>query len=199
MSRIWIAWEACSRAEDHDVRSYFRPMKPAGLWIALLWLGCTAATGPSIDPKLLRGPWFMDGPSFELVIHERTILFEVDMKEHAYRLEGDVLIIEMDEGDQRQRILRLTKNEMEWRNERFGTVSVFYRKGIWERSSGNELIDPRVAHSGDGHRQVPRSARTDQPEHGDRMTEGGTALPPGQTAERDRRKKPGERNASQGP
>jgi hypothetical protein len=117
-------------------------MKHACLWIAFLLSGCMASTQSTIDPMLLRGAWFTDGPSFDLVINERTILFELDMKEHPYRLEGDVLIIQMDDGEQRQRIIRLTKDEMEWRHETFGLVSVFYRKGVWERSSGNGLMAP---------------------------------------------------------
>jgi hypothetical protein len=116
-------------------------MKTAPLWIAFVLLSCTA-TRPAMKADALRGPWFGDGPSFEIVISERTILFEIDMKEHPYHLDGDVLIIQFDEGDERKRILRLTADEMEWRDETFGTVSLFYRKGIWERSSGNGLIAP---------------------------------------------------------
>jgi hypothetical protein len=117
-------------------------MKSAGLLVSFLFLGCVAAHQTTISADRLQGPWFTDSPSFELVIHERTILFEFDMQEHPYRLDGDVLIIDFENGEQRKRILRLTADEMEWQDEKFGTVSVLYRKGIWERSSGNGLIAP---------------------------------------------------------
>ena len=108
-------------------------MKAALLCVALLLSGCASAGRPVIDPARLLGPWFADGPSFEIVIQERTILYEFDMQEHPYRLDGDVLIIEFEDGEQRKRITRLTENEMEWRDEKFATVSVLVRKGIWER------------------------------------------------------------------
>lgn len=108
-------------------------MKAASLCVALLLSGCASAGPAAIDPARLLGPWFADGPSFEIVIQERTILFELDMQEHPYRLDGDVLIIEFEDGEQRKRITRLTADEMEWRDETFETVSVLYRKGIWER------------------------------------------------------------------
>jgi hypothetical protein len=108
-------------------------MKSTCLAIAFILLGCAASNQAAVDADSLHGPWFSDGPSFDLVIHERTILFEFDMKEHPYRLEGDLLIIEFDDGAQHKRILRLTADEMEWRDEKFGTVSLFHRKGIWER------------------------------------------------------------------
>lgn len=100
--------------------------------LCLLLVRCGTAPVP-LETALLHGPWFTDGPSFELVIREQTILFEFDMMEHPYRLENGVLVIEFDDGVQRKRILRLTRDEMEWRDEAFGTVSVFHRKGAWDR------------------------------------------------------------------
>ena len=114
-------------------RRIFLLMKAVSLCLALLLCGCASAMRTTVDPAKLLGPWFADGPSFELVIQERTILFEVDMQEHPYRLDGDVLVIQLDDGEERQRITRLTADEMEWRDEKFGTISVLYRKGIWDR------------------------------------------------------------------
>lgn len=88
----------------------------------------------TIDVEHLQGAWFGDGPSFELVVHDRTILFEFDMKEHAYRLDGDLLIVTYDDGERRHRVVRLTDEEMEWESEATGQRSVLYRKGAWERS-----------------------------------------------------------------
>ncbi len=105
-----------------------------------LVLGLVALAGSprSIDVERLKGAWFGDGPSFELVVKDRTILFEFDMKEHAYRLDGDLLIVSYDDGEQRHRIIRLTDEEMEWESEATGQRSVLYRKGAWERSHARQ-------------------------------------------------------------
>jgi hypothetical protein len=102
------------------------------LLLALL-LGCAGSRPGVADSERLKGPWFSNGPSFDFVIQEDTILFEFDMREHRYRLDGHVLVIEYDDGIQRKRILRLTADQMEWQDETFGTRSVFFRKGVWER------------------------------------------------------------------
>src|SRR5438552_7955919 len=51
----------------------------------------------------------------------------VDMKEHPYRLEGNVLIIDFEDptlGVQRKRILRLTDDELEFKDEEYGLTEV---------------------------------------------------------------------------
>jgi hypothetical protein len=106
---------------------------------AVLGLVALGASPRSVDVERLKGAWFGDGPGFELVVNDRTILFEFDMKEHAYRLDGDVLIISYDDGERRQRIVRLTDDEMEWETEATAARSVLYRKGAWEREGA-----PRV-------------------------------------------------------
>jgi hypothetical protein len=103
------------------------------LALALGLLAC-ASSRESVAVERLKGAWFSDGPSFELVVHDRTILFEFDMKEHAYHLDGDRLTVSFDDGEQLHRIIRLTDEEMEWETEATGRRSVLYRKGAWERS-----------------------------------------------------------------
>ncbi len=90
-------------------------------------------TRPAIDtpdPKLLQGAWTSGGPSFDMVIKERTILFEFDMKEHPYRLERDVIVIDFQDptlGVQRKRILKLSQNELEIQDEPSGTRALYRR------------------------------------------------------------------------
>ena len=53
------------------------------------------------------------------------------MKEHPYRLEGSVLIIDFEDptlGVQRKRILRLTDNELEFKDEQYGGTEVLRKK-----------------------------------------------------------------------
>ena len=104
----------------------------------VLGLLSICASPRSVDVQRLKGAWFGDGPSFELVVRDRTILFELDMKEHAYRIDGDVLIIAYDDGEQRHRIVRLTDEEMEWESEATATRSVFHRKGAWEQERATQ-------------------------------------------------------------
>lgn len=93
-------------------------------------LAPTSPAGPRIDPKLLRGAWTDGGPSFVLSVGERRILFEFDMKEHPYRLRGDILAIDFEDptlGVQRKRILRLTADELELQDEASGYSEVLRR------------------------------------------------------------------------
>ncbi len=118
-------------------------MSARWLLLALVLFGCAGSRPLAIDVDQLKGPWFSDGPSFELVIQDTTILFEFDMTEHVYRLEGDVLVIQFDEGIQRKRILRLTEDRLELQDEQFDSRSVLYRKGIWERSPADDVVIPK--------------------------------------------------------
>ncbi|MFA6954377.1 MAG: lipocalin family protein [Thermoanaerobaculia bacterium] len=117
--------------------------------LAAVVLGLVAlgASPRSVDVERLKGAWFGDGPSFEMVVRDRTILFEFDMKEHAYRIDGDVLIISYDDGEQRHRIIRLTDDEMEWESEATATRSVLHRTGAWERASAPRAQPNVVARS----------------------------------------------------
>ena len=85
-----------------------------------------------IDPEMLKGSWWKDGdPSFTWLIMDRTILTEFDMKEHPYRVEGNVLIIDFEDptlGVQRKIILRLTDDELEFRDEQFDEVEVLRKR-----------------------------------------------------------------------
>ena len=94
-----------------------------------LLTGGTRPQDPAIDLKLLKGAWMTYGPSFDWVIGDSTILFESDMREHPYRLEGLVIVIDYSDPAmaQRKRIVRLTESELEIKDERFGGTTVFRR------------------------------------------------------------------------
>ena len=81
---------------------------------------------------MLKGAWWKDGdPSFTWLIMDNTILTEFDMKEHPYRVEGNVLIIDFEDptlGVQRKIILRLTGDELEFRDEQFDEVEVLRKR-----------------------------------------------------------------------
>ena len=83
-----------------------------------------------IDARLLEGAWTSHGGSFEFLIQEETILFEFDMKEHPYRLDGDTLIIQFDDaalGTQRKTVVRLTDSKLELKDVR-GSETTLYRR-----------------------------------------------------------------------
>ena len=83
-----------------------------------------------IDTLQLKGAWTSRGGSFEFLIQEKTILYEFDMKEHPYRLDGDTLIIQFDDaalGSQRKTIVRLTESELELKDVRGGETTVYRR------------------------------------------------------------------------
>ena len=99
--------------------------------LATFLFACTSSRAQTIDVEKLKGALGKDGePSFTWLIMDRTILTEFDMKEHPYRLEGDVLIIDFEDptlGVQRKRILRLTDDELEFKDEQY-EVSEVLRK-----------------------------------------------------------------------
>src|SRR5437773_12006868 len=82
----------------------------------------------TIDVEKLKGAWWKEGePSFTWLIKDRTILMEFDMKEHPYRLEGNVLLIDFADptvGFQPKRILRLTDDELKFQDEAHGLTEV---------------------------------------------------------------------------
>jgi len=85
----------------------------------------------SIDVEKLKGAWFKDGePSFTWVIMDRTILMEFDMKEHPYRIVGDVLVIDFEDptlGVQRKRILRLSDDELVFKDEEYEGIEALHK------------------------------------------------------------------------
>ena len=91
--------------------------------LAIFLIRCTSSPAQTIDVEKLKGAWWKEGePSFTWLIMDRTILMEFDMKEHPYRLEGNVLIIDFEDptlGVQRKRILRLTDDELEFKDEQY--------------------------------------------------------------------------------
>ena len=96
--------------------------------LATFLVCCTSSPAQTIDVEKLKGAWWKEGePSFTWLIMERTILMEFDMKEHPYRLEGNVLIIDFEDpalGVQRKRILRLTDDELEFKDEQYAGTEV---------------------------------------------------------------------------
>jgi hypothetical protein len=103
-------------------------MKRAHILLLGIFLICCSSPAQTIDVKKLKGAWWKDGePSFTWLIMDRTILMEFDMKEHPYRLEGNVLIIDFQDptlGIQRKRILRLTDDELEIQDEQYQVTEV---------------------------------------------------------------------------
>ena len=98
--------------------------------IGLFLLGCAGSQTGRVDAALLRGAWSVDGQNFDFVIQERTILFEFDMKEHPYRLEDDVVVVDFEDpslGIQRKRIVRLSAEELEWEDQAFGGRETYRR------------------------------------------------------------------------
>ena len=96
--------------------------------LGTLLLGCMILRAQTIDVEKFKGAWWKEGePNFTWLIKDRTILMEFDMKEHPYRLEGNVLIIDFEDptlGVQRKRILRLTDDELEFKDEEYGFTEV---------------------------------------------------------------------------
>jgi hypothetical protein len=96
--------------------------------LGALLISCTSSLAQTIDVEKLKGAWWKEGePSFTWLIMDRTILMEFDMKEHPYRLEGNVLIIDFEDptlGVQRKIILRLTDDELEFKDEQYEGTEV---------------------------------------------------------------------------
>src|SRR5438876_12152171 len=107
-------------------------------------IGCISSPAQTIDVEKLKGAWWKEGePSFTWLIKDRTILMEFDMKEHPYRLEGNVLIIDFQDptlGVQRKRILRLTDDELEFKDEQYEGTEVLRKK---MKDSGNRRVTGR--------------------------------------------------------
>lgn len=98
-------------------------------------MAASACAKPPVEyaqTSLLMGAWTTGGPSFDFVIRPQTILFEFDMKEHPYHLEGDVLVIDFEDptlGVQRKRIVRVNATELELEDLEYGTREVYTRMG----------------------------------------------------------------------
>ena len=100
------------------------------VWGVLLAAACGGPPSPRIDRALLQGGWASAGENFDFVIHENTILFEFDMKEHPYELQGDVVIIDFEDptlGTQRKHVVRLTPEVLEWEDETSGVRGTYHR------------------------------------------------------------------------
>jgi hypothetical protein len=104
-------------------------MKTAAILVLLL-SGCATQSSSQIDRSLLKGAWTSGGPSFDFNVGDRFILFEFDMKEHPYEIDGDVVVIDFQDptlGIQRKRIIRLSDDTLEWEDEHYGVRGVYRR------------------------------------------------------------------------
>jgi hypothetical protein len=103
----------------------------AGLALLAATVACAQERIPEVDRSLLLGPWTSNGGSFDFVIGEETILYEFDMREHPYTLEGNVLVVDFEDpvlGVQRKEILRLTPEELELRDPELDDSPTLYRR-----------------------------------------------------------------------
>lgn len=93
-------------------------------------IGNTTPKSNRIDKQLLYAAWTSHGGNFEFVISEKTILYEFDMQERPYKLEGNILVIDFQDaslGVQRKEILRLTKEELELRDVRWKDSATIFK------------------------------------------------------------------------
>jgi hypothetical protein len=78
--------------------------------VGLAVAGCATPTS-GIDRSALMGAWTSGGPSFDFDIRESTILYEFDMQQHPYTIEGDTLVIDFRSvslGVQKKLVVELT-------------------------------------------------------------------------------------------
>ncbi len=93
-----------------------------------LYLAC--APSPEVQQRELLGAWTAGGPSFDFDIRDSTVLYEFDMQEHPYVLEGDVMVVDFGSaelGVQRKRILALSTDSLVLQDVRIGTSTTFRR------------------------------------------------------------------------
>jgi len=83
-----------------------------GLVIAFLLVTSCVHTATRKD--LLIGAWRSTHEAFDFDIRDKVILYEFDMQEHPYTLEGDLLTVDLgpDSGINRSRILKLTETTL---------------------------------------------------------------------------------------
>lgn len=130
MRRVMTRVEAADATRRR--RCFVAPSTRATLiaLLALLLVACAASRARAPRTPSLQGAWTSGGPSFDMVIKERTILFEFDMKEHPYRVDGKAIVIDFQDpalGIQRKRIVRLTADELEIEDEPSGARQVLRR------------------------------------------------------------------------
>ncbi len=97
--------------------------------VSVAFLGCISGSGSGSKNELM-GAWTLGGPSFDFHIQDSTVLFEFDMEEHPYVLEGDVMVVDFGSeelGIQRKRILRLSHDSLVLQDVRFETSTTFHR------------------------------------------------------------------------
>jgi len=82
-----------------------------------------------INPDLLKGAWRSSHESFDFDVRDKTILYEFDMQEHPYTLEGDLLTVDLgqDLGINRARVLKLTEKILILQELESGQVTQFFR------------------------------------------------------------------------
>lgn len=98
--------------------------------LTIAWAAAACATSSTIDKSALLGAWTAEGPSFDFDIRESTILYEFDMREHPYTLEGDTLVVDLRSaslGIQRKRIVRLTPELLILQDIELGSATEYRR------------------------------------------------------------------------
>jgi len=96
--------------------------------LSTLCLAC--GSSPEVQQRELLGAWTSDGPSFDFDIRNSTVLYEFDMQEHPYVLEGDVMVVDFGSaelGVQRKRILALSTDSLVLQDVRTGTRTTYRR------------------------------------------------------------------------
>ncbi|NNG17705.1 MAG: hypothetical protein HKM89_14615 [Gemmatimonadales bacterium] len=92
-------------------------------------LGCVSGSG-GINKNELMGAWTSGGPSFDFYIQDSTVLYEFDMEEHPYVLDGDVMVVDFGSeelGIQRKQILLLSKDSLVLQDVQTATSTTFHR------------------------------------------------------------------------
>ena len=93
----------------------------------ILGLACTST--PGIRRQELLGAW-TSGGSFDFDVRDSTVLYEFDMQEHPYVLQGAVMVVDFGSeelGIQRKRILALSTDSLVLQDVRTGTSTTFRR------------------------------------------------------------------------
>ena len=96
---------------------------------SVAFLGCISGSG-SVNRNELMGAWTSGGPSFDFHIQDSTVLYEFDMEEHPYVLEGDVMVVDFGSeelGIQRKRILALSQDSLRLQDVQTKTSTTFHR------------------------------------------------------------------------
>ena len=100
------------------------------IFLFALSIGCVDKHHTKIDSYMLIGVWASNHESFDFKVTENSILYEADMKEHPYRIEDNVLIVDF-EGDsmdtRRSTIIELSKDLLILQDPETKNMATFHR------------------------------------------------------------------------